>query len=169
MDLVCTYNEQVQVHIGKNLTSESELLVTCQNNQSPGPLPGRLVPSSHQRSFSNSILGTFSREDEGVWKCFPIPNGLGEKARVTVNPLYNVSVGPQWFMTLKWICRCNVISIIRRVYAAILSWFALSTSLLTVTSTNRLKHVIGQYFRILLANVSTISYFLGITAVKPEI
>ena len=25
----------------------------------------------------------------------------------TVNPLYNVCVGPQWFMTLKWICRCN--------------------------------------------------------------
>ena len=22
-------------------------------------------------------------------------------------PLYNVGVGPQWFMTLKWICRCN--------------------------------------------------------------
>ena len=25
----------------------------------------------------------------------------------TVNPLYNVGVGPQWFVTLKWICHCN--------------------------------------------------------------
>ena len=23
----------------------------------------------------------------------------------TVNPLYNIGVGPQWFMMLKWICR----------------------------------------------------------------
>ena len=46
----------------------------------PGPWPGRLVPSSHQRSeFSNTILGTFSRGDKRVWKCNPIPNGLGEK------------------------------------------------------------------------------------------
>ena len=65
------------------------LLVTCQNdNHSPGP--GRLVPSSHQRSkLSNSILGTFSRGDKThvVWKCIPIPNGLGEKAT-----LLNISI-----------------------------------------------------------------------------
>ena len=55
------------------------LLVIRQNdNHSPGPGPGRLVPSSHQRSeLSNTILGTFSRGDKRVWKCIPIPNGLG--------------------------------------------------------------------------------------------
>ena len=31
----------------------------------------------------------------------------------TVNPLYNVCVGPQWFMTLKWICRCNDFKLFR--------------------------------------------------------
>ena len=38
------------------------LLVTCQNdNHSPGP--GRLIPSSHQRSeLSNTILGTSAEE-----------------------------------------------------------------------------------------------------------
>ena len=46
-------------------------------NHSPGPWPGRLVPSSHQRSkLSNSILGAFSTGDKRIWKCFPIPNGL---------------------------------------------------------------------------------------------
>ena len=42
------------------------LLVTRQNNNhSPGPGPGRLVPSSHQRSkLSNSILGALSRGDK---------------------------------------------------------------------------------------------------------
>ena len=46
--------------------SESELLlVSRQNdNHTPGPCPGRLVPNSHQRSeFSNSIPGTFSKGD----------------------------------------------------------------------------------------------------------
>ena len=52
--------------------------MTRQNdNHTPGPWPGRLVPSSHQRSeLSNSILGTFSRGENRVWKCIPIPNGL---------------------------------------------------------------------------------------------
>ena len=42
------------------------LLVTRQNdNHSPGPGPGRLVPSSHQRSkVSSSILGALSRGDK---------------------------------------------------------------------------------------------------------
>ena len=46
--------------------------MTRQNdNHSPGPGPGRLVPSSHQRSeLSNTMLGS-------VWKYIPIPNGLG--------------------------------------------------------------------------------------------
>ena len=53
------------------------LLVTRQNdNHSPGP--GRLVPSSHQRSeLSNTILGTLSRGEKRVWKCIPIHNGRG--------------------------------------------------------------------------------------------
>ena len=39
---------------------------------------------------------------ENINKCnFPA------KKDTTVNPLYNVGVGPRWFMTLKWICRCN--------------------------------------------------------------
>ena len=37
-----------------------------------------IVPSSHQRSeLSNTIPGTFSRGDKKVWKCIPVPNGLG--------------------------------------------------------------------------------------------
>ena len=72
------------------IRSESELLlVTRQNdNHSPGPGPGRLVPSSHQRSeLSSTILSTFSRGDKRVWKCIPVPNGLGGKAT-----LMNISV-----------------------------------------------------------------------------
>ena len=55
------------------------LLMTRQNdNHSPGPGPGRQVPSSHERSeLSNTILSTSSRGDKRVWKCIPIPNGLG--------------------------------------------------------------------------------------------
>ena len=70
--------------------SESELLlVTRQNdNHLPRPGPGRLDPSCQQRSeLSNTILGTFSRGDKRVWKCIPVPNGLGEKAT-----LINISV-----------------------------------------------------------------------------
>ena len=54
------------------------LLATRQNgNHSPGPWPGRLVPSSPQSSeLGNSILDLFSRRDKRVWKCIPIRNGL---------------------------------------------------------------------------------------------
>ena len=56
------------------------LLVTRLNdNHSTGPCPGRLVPNSHQRSESNTILDTFSRGDKRVWKCIPVPYGLGKK------------------------------------------------------------------------------------------
>ena len=52
---------------------------TSIDNHTPGPGPGRLVPSSHQRSeLSNSILGIFRRGDNRVWKCISIPNCLGE-------------------------------------------------------------------------------------------
>ena len=66
------------------------LLVTRQNdNHSPGPGPGRLTPSSHQRSeLSNTILGTFSRGEKSVSKCIPIPNELRGKAT-----LINISIG----------------------------------------------------------------------------
>ena len=54
----------------------------------------------------------------------------------TVNPLYNVGVGPQWFMTLKWICRCNDFLLFRpqdektqKKCSAISTWFAVSESL----------------------------------------
>ena len=63
------------------------LLVTRQNdNHSPGPGPGRVVPISHQRSeLSNTILGTFNREDKRVWKCILVPNGLGEATLININ------------------------------------------------------------------------------------
>ena len=52
--------------MGRSSSSQNCLLVTRQNdNHSPGPGPGRLVPSSHQRSeLSNTILCTFSRGDK---------------------------------------------------------------------------------------------------------
>ena len=56
----------------------------------------------------------------------------------TVNPPYNVSVGPQWFMTLKWICRYNDFLWFRprdektqKKCAAISTWFAMSESLIS--------------------------------------
>ena len=67
--------------------SKSELLlVTRQNdNHSPGPGPGRLVPSSHQRS---ELSNTISRHlQQRVCKCIPVPNCLGGKAT-----LINISV-----------------------------------------------------------------------------
>ena len=61
--------------------SESEMFTgDTSERHSPGPWPGRLVPSSHQRSeLSNTILCIFSRGDKRVWKCIPIPNGLGQR------------------------------------------------------------------------------------------
>ena len=56
----------------------------------------------------------------------------------TVNPLYNVGVGPQGFMMLKWICRCNDFLLFRpqdektqNKCAAISTWFAVSKSLIS--------------------------------------
>ena len=52
-----------------------------------------------------------------------------------VNPLYNVGVGPQCFLTLKWICRCNDFELFRpqneNKCAAVSTWFALSESLIS--------------------------------------
>ena len=57
------------------LESESELFTGDTSEWQSWP--GRLVPSSHQRSeLGNSFVGTFSRRDKRVWKCIPIPNGL---------------------------------------------------------------------------------------------
>ena len=64
----------------KQSASESELLLVIRqnDNHTPGPWPRRLDPNSHQRTeLSNSILGTFNRGDNRVWKCIPIPNGQG--------------------------------------------------------------------------------------------
>ena len=45
-------------------------------NHSSGPWPGRLAPSSHQRSErSNSILGTFSRGDKKRLEVYSNPVG----------------------------------------------------------------------------------------------
>ena len=56
----------------------------------------------------------------------------------TINPLYNVGVGPQWFMTLKWICHCNDFLLFRpqdeqpqNKCAAISTWFAMSEFLIS--------------------------------------
>ena len=75
---------------GTEHQNQNCLMLTRQNdNHSRGPGPGRLVPSSHQRSeLSNTILGTFSRGDKRAWKCIPIPNEFGENAT-----LINISVG----------------------------------------------------------------------------
>ena len=61
--------------------NQNRLLVTRQNNNhSPVPWPGILVPSSHRRSeLSNSILGTFSRGDKRVWNCIPVSKDQGGK------------------------------------------------------------------------------------------
>ena len=67
----------IQMFLKVASSPESELLLVIRLNDNLTPGPGRLVLSSHQRSeLSNSILGIDSR----VWKCIPIPNGLGEKA-----------------------------------------------------------------------------------------
>ena len=58
-------------------------------------------------------------------------------------------------------CRTNVL----RSYPGLPS----PNPLLLTSKKNRLKHIAGQYFRILSSNFSISSYFLGITVVKPEI
>ena len=66
--------------------SECLLVTRRNNNHSPGPGPGRLVTSSHQRSeLSNTILATFSRGDKRVWNCIQIPNGPGEGGGVELH------------------------------------------------------------------------------------
>ena len=48
---------------------------------------------------------------------------------------YNLGVGSQWFMTLKWICRCNDFLLfdqkMQNNCAAISVWFAMSESLIS--------------------------------------
>ena len=89
----------------------------------------------------------------------------------TVHPLYNVGVGLQWFMTLKWICRCNDFLLFRsrdentqNKCAMISTWFAMSESL--ISNLDKLKHVVEQYFWSF--SISTCTYFLGIIALKPK-
>ena len=55
----------------------------------------------------------------------------------TVNPLYNISVDPQWFMTLKWICCCIDFRYFDhemrkcRTNVPRSTWFAISESLIS--------------------------------------
>ena len=76
----------------------------------------------------------------------------------TVNPLYNVSVGPQRFMTLKWICHCNDFLLFRpqdeqlqNKCAATSTWFAMSEFLISnldkSTGTGCRTIFPGQVFR----------------------
>ena len=76
------------------------LLVTRRNdNHSPWPWPGRLVPSSHQRTeLSNPILCAFSRGKKGVWKCIPISNSLGKEATLINISVSNVDLNCQRMM-----------------------------------------------------------------------
>ena len=71
----------------------------------------------------------------------------------TVNPLYNIGVGPQWFMMLKQICRCNDFLFFRpqdektqNKFASISTWFAMSESLISNLDKLAVKHVVEQYF-----------------------
>ena len=75
----------------------------------------------------------------------------------TVNSLYNIGVGPQWFMALKWICRRNDFLLFwlqdektQNKCAVISTWFAMSESLISNLDklANWLKHIVEQYFRI---------------------
>ena len=48
------------------------------DNHSPGPVIGELVPRSHQKSeLSNTILCIFSRWDQRIGEGIPIPDSLG--------------------------------------------------------------------------------------------
>ena len=66
---------------------QDSLLVKRRNdNHSPGPVIGELVPSSHQRSeLSNAILCIFSRWDQRIGECIPIPDSLEEEATFMSN------------------------------------------------------------------------------------
>ena len=87
--------------MGRSSSSQNCSLVTRQNdNHSPGP--GRLVPSSHQRSeLSNTILCTFSRGDKRI--SFPQPiksNGcmhIHDRVRLMLS---HVRVGKEWTVLL---------------------------------------------------------------------
>ena len=94
---------------------------------------------------------------------------------ITVNSLYNVGVGPQWFMTLKWICRCNDFLLFRprdektqNKCAMISTWFAMSKSLISnldKSAETRCRTIFpNQVFRL----VQSCTYFFGITALKPK-
>ena len=65
------------------------IVTGCQNdNHSPGPWPGRLVPSSKQRSeLSNTLLGTFSKEDKKVWKWLQSLIVWGKKLHLLISVL----------------------------------------------------------------------------------
>ena len=92
----------------------------------------------------------------------------------TVNPLYNVGVGPQWFMTLKWICHCNDFLLFQprdektqKKCASISTWFALSESLISnldKSAETRCRNNISKSS----FSISTCTNFLGITALKPK-
>ena len=71
----------------------------------------------------------------------------------TVNPLYNIGVGAQWFMTLKLICRCNDFLLFRprdekmqKKCAVISTWFAMSESL--ISNLDKLAETCQTNFRI---------------------
>ena len=67
---------------------------------------GKLVPSSHQRSkFSHTILCTFSRGNNWIWKSIPISDCLREKwvlvnvrscSRGLKSPCVMISIAPNW-------------------------------------------------------------------------
>ena len=99
---------------GQNQNQNCFLVKRQNDSHSPGPEPGRLVPSSsHQRSeLSNTILGTFSRGNKRVWKCIPIPNGrgvgggaVGGEATLITNFLSVLAMGT-WY-AIEWYDPCS--------------------------------------------------------------
>ena len=58
-----------------------------------------LVPSSHQRSeHSNTILRIFSRWNQRIGECIPIPNSLGEEATFINVCISNGSLECHWVL-----------------------------------------------------------------------
>ena len=67
--------------IAQDQDQDSLLVKRRNDNHSPGPMIRELVPSSHQRSeLSNIVLCIFSRWDQRIGECIPIPDSLGEEA-----------------------------------------------------------------------------------------
>ena len=80
-----------------------------------------------------------------------------------VNPLYNVDIGPQWFMTLKVNLPLYVFLVISTTRWVNAEQMCCELILVCIVRTliNWLKHVVRQYFWILLSNFSISSFCIS--------